>query len=65
MNNEPIHYRLYGVIQHIGSGLNFGHYVCAMRGFKGQRWYHFDDQEVIFYCINIKLKDEILENREK
>lgn len=34
---------MYGVIEHLGGGLNFGHYVAAMRGFNEQTWFHFDD----------------------
>lgn len=39
-------YQLNGIIEHIGSGVNFGHYVSAWRGFDERSWYHFDDSEV-------------------
>lgn len=42
--NEKISYHLHGLIQHIGGGLNFGHYVCVMRGFDN-KWYLFDDSQ--------------------
>lgn len=41
-------YKLHGLIEHIGGGLNFGHYVCAMRGFDGRSWFLFDDSDVSF-----------------
>ncbi|KAL3104207.1 hypothetical protein niasHS_002234 [Heterodera schachtii] len=44
MKKESIIYDLNGIIEHIGGGINFGHYICAMRGFKGN-WFKFDDSE--------------------
>lgn len=45
-NKDSISYQLNGVIEHIGSGVNFGHYVSAWRGFDERSWFHFDDSEV-------------------
>ncbi|KAL7069806.1 hypothetical protein ACQ4LE_010900 [Meloidogyne hapla] len=42
---EQFVYQLHGLIQHIGGGLNFGHYICAMRGFNSRDMYLFDDSE--------------------
>jgi ubiquitin carboxyl-terminal hydrolase 36/42 len=42
-SREETGYRLNGVIEHIGNGVNSGHYVAAMRGFDEQSWYFFDD----------------------
>uniref|UniRef100_A0A183BKM1 Ubiquitin carboxyl-terminal hydrolase 36 n=1 Tax=Globodera pallida TaxID=36090 RepID=A0A183BKM1_GLOPA len=44
MKNESIIYDMNGLVEHIGGGINFGHYICAMRGFKGN-WFKFDDSE--------------------
>uniref|UniRef100_A0A914GTW0 Ubiquitin carboxyl-terminal hydrolase 36 n=1 Tax=Globodera rostochiensis TaxID=31243 RepID=A0A914GTW0_GLORO len=44
MKNESIIYEMNGIVEHIGGGINFGHYICAMRGFKGN-WFKFDDSE--------------------
>jgi len=44
-NNEPVRYELNGIIEHIGSGVNFGHYVSAWRGFNEQTWFRFDDSD--------------------
>lgn len=50
-------YVLNGLIEHIGSGLNFGHYVCAMRGFNGKDWYKFDDSEAY------RIDENVVRNR--
>uniref|UniRef100_A0A914LJV5 Ubiquitin carboxyl-terminal hydrolase 36 n=2 Tax=Meloidogyne incognita TaxID=6306 RepID=A0A914LJV5_MELIC len=42
---EHFVYQLHGLIQHIGGGLNFGHYICAMRGFNNRDMFLFDDSE--------------------
>jgi len=44
-NQAFTRYRLNGIIEHLGSGMNFGHYVCAMRGFNDNEWFKFDDSE--------------------
>lgn len=45
-NKEHSFYRLIGIIQHIGGGVNSGHYNCAWRGFDDQSWHLFDDSSV-------------------
>ena len=45
-------YKLYGVVEHIGEGLEEGHYVAYCR--RGHLWYLFDDrlcQEVLLKCV--------------
>lgn len=45
-------YKLYGVVEHRGEGLEEGHYVAYCR--RGHLWYLFDDsvcQEVLLKCV--------------
>lgn len=37
-------YRLVGVVAHIGSGGNYGHYICYVK--IGKQWYLFNDDEM-------------------
>jgi len=50
---EHFVYQLHGLIQHIGGGLNFGHYICAMRGFNNRDMFLFDDSEVFLFVVFI------------
>jgi len=44
-------YQLYGVIAHLGSFLNTGHYVCYVKGPSGQ-WFFIDDDKVSKTAFN-------------
>lgn len=39
-------YDLYGVIIHVGGGLNFGHYYCYVKN-SNNMWYCMNDSSVI------------------
>jgi len=39
-------YRLMGIIEHNGTSLERGHYVCAMQGINTQQWFFFNDAAV-------------------
>lgn len=45
-NGETTKYMLNGVVEHLGAGVDHGHYTCYQRGFDGRTWYHFDDDMV-------------------
>lgn len=38
-------YQLTAVIEHMGSGIDHGHYIAMVRGFDGKTWHLFDDEE--------------------
>ena len=47
-------YNLYGICNHIGNGMNFGHYTAYVK-VKNKKWFCFDDNNV--NEINVKTND--------
>lgn len=37
-------YVLTSVVEHLGAGVDHGHYVAYCRGFDHKQWFHFDDE---------------------
>ena len=45
-NSEPQEYVLTSLVEHLGSGVDHGHYVSMNRGFDHDSWWLFDDEQV-------------------
>uniref|UniRef100_A0A1I7WPV6 Ubiquitin carboxyl-terminal hydrolase 36 n=1 Tax=Heterorhabditis bacteriophora TaxID=37862 RepID=A0A1I7WPV6_HETBA len=50
---ESNQYVLTGVVEHLGAGVDHGHYISYARGFDSQSWYLFDDEIVSENVDNI------------
>ncbi|PAV68789.1 hypothetical protein WR25_20969 isoform A [Diploscapter pachys] len=46
-NSEPQEYVLTSLVEHLGSGVDHGHYVSMNRGFDHDSWWLFDDEQVV------------------
>lgn len=44
-------YQLNAVIEHMGGGIDHGHYIAMVRGFDGKTWHLFDDEEVVYISV--------------
>ena len=53
-NNEEVLYNLLGVINHVGSSLEKGHYYAYFHNEKDEFWYKFDDR-----TVSQEIEDEI------
>uniref|UniRef100_A0A0R3RW66 Ubiquitin carboxyl-terminal hydrolase 36 n=1 Tax=Elaeophora elaphi TaxID=1147741 RepID=A0A0R3RW66_9BILA len=42
---EAHFYELTGIVQHMGSAVEHGHYIAIVRGFDGRSYYLFDDEQ--------------------